>query len=56
VKAVLQDLIKVVIDLQKKKNAETGGFELVYRALTEIQRPKGNMNSDFRVVGNSIIG
>jgi len=55
VKSVLNDLAKVVIDYPKNKKANTGGFEVAYRAKNEVLRPKGNMNCDLKVEGRSVI-
>ena len=51
VKSVLQDLAKVIIDYPKDKKAETGCFELVYKAKNEVQRPKDSMTCDLKVDG-----
>lgn len=37
VRSVLTDLAKVVVDWENWRNADTGGFELVHRAKTEVQ-------------------
>lgn len=42
------------MDLPKNKKTDTGGFELVHRAKTEVQRPKGNMNINIAAEGNQI--
>ena len=54
VKSSLTDLAKVIIDYPKNKKTDTGGFILVHKAKNEVQRPKGNMNCDIKVGGQSI--
>jgi len=36
IKSVLQDIAKVVIDYPKDRKADTGGFQLAYRAHHEV--------------------
>jgi hypothetical protein len=55
VKTALTDLAKVIIDYPKQKKTDTGGFLLVHRAKTEIQRPKESMSCDIKITGKSII-
>ena len=55
VKTALTDLAKVIIDYPKKKNTDTGGFQLVHRAKCEIQRPKESMHCDLKVNGKAIL-
>ena len=55
VKTALHDLAKVIVDYPKQKKTDTGGFLLVHRAKTEIQRPKESMNCDLKVNGRSIL-
>ena len=54
-KTALTDLAKVIIDYPKQKKADTGGFLLVHRAKTEIQRPKESMSCDIKIVGKPIV-
>ena len=54
VKDVLSDLAKVVVDWEKKKSSDTGGFVLVHRAKNEITRPKVDYNLDLTVQGKKI--
>ena len=54
VKSVLTDLAKVVIDYPKHKKTDTGGFILVHKAKSEIQRPRGNMMIDLKIEGKSL--
>ena len=57
VKAAMTELPKVIIDYAKAKKSnetvDTGDFQLVYKAKSEVQRPKG-IGMDLRVDGHGI--